>query len=174
MNKAYSCDDELSRSSSSCKGEDSFASSSSPGEDNDEECAALLSGDWAVVKSPFPFYRGRREQEEDQKKKTLIPTPPMYSMDIGDVESMKEKFAKLLLGGDGSGGGRRGVSTALALSNAITDLSGGCRLPFPPSFSLSLSLAFSHPFVLSLSISLFIHLLSTSSHVSIFTDDTAL
>ena len=36
---------------------------------------------------------------------------------------MKERFAKLLLGEDLSGGGK-GVSTALAVSNAITNLSG--------------------------------------------------
>ncbi|XP_051147611.1 rop guanine nucleotide exchange factor 12-like [Andrographis paniculata] len=38
-----------------------------------------------------------------------------------DMESMKEKFGKLLLGEDMSGGGK-GVSSALALSNAITNL----------------------------------------------------
>lgn len=36
---------------------------------------------------------------------------------------IKERFAKLLLGEDLSGGGK-GVSTALAVSNAITNLSG--------------------------------------------------
>lgn len=40
-----------------------------------------------------------------------------------EVEMMKERFAKLLLGEDMSGGGK-GVSTALAISNAITNLSG--------------------------------------------------
>ncbi|MBA0720106.1 hypothetical protein Goshw_019062 [Gossypium schwendimanii] len=38
-----------------------------------------------------------------------------------DMDQMKEKFAKLLLGEDMSGGGK-GVSSALALSNAITNL----------------------------------------------------
>ncbi|XP_048227946.1 rho guanine nucleotide exchange factor 8 [Ricinus communis] len=38
-----------------------------------------------------------------------------------DIDMMKEKFAKLLLGEDMSGGGK-GVSSALALSNAITNL----------------------------------------------------
>ncbi|KAF6145920.1 hypothetical protein GIB67_010966, partial [Kingdonia uniflora] len=38
-----------------------------------------------------------------------------------DLEMMKERFAKLLLGEDMSGGGK-GVSSALALSNAITNL----------------------------------------------------
>ncbi|RWW89261.1 hypothetical protein BHE74_00001808 [Ensete ventricosum] len=40
-----------------------------------------------------------------------------------DMGQMKEKFAKLLLGEDMSGGGK-GVSSALALSNAITNLAG--------------------------------------------------
>ncbi|KAL3618301.1 hypothetical protein CASFOL_038622 [Castilleja foliolosa] len=40
---------------------------------------------------------------------------------ISDMEMMKEKFSKLLLGEDMSGGGK-GVSSALALSNAITNL----------------------------------------------------
>ncbi|KAJ6986310.1 rop guanine nucleotide exchange factor 7-like [Populus alba x Populus x berolinensis] len=42
--------------------------------------------------------------------------------DLAEVEMMKERFAKLLLGEDMSGGGK-GVCTALAISNAITNLS---------------------------------------------------
>ena len=44
-----------------------------------------------------------------------------------EVEMMKERFAKLLLGEDMSGGSK-GVCPALALSNAITNLSGTSRL----------------------------------------------
>lgn len=40
---------------------------------------------------------------------------------------MKEKFAKLLLGEDMSGGGK-GVSSAQALSNAITNLAGSTHI----------------------------------------------
>lgn len=40
-----------------------------------------------------------------------------------DLEQMREKFSKLLLGEDMSGGGK-GVSSALALTNAITNLAG--------------------------------------------------
>lgn len=40
-----------------------------------------------------------------------------------EMEMMMERFAKLLLGEDMSGGGK-GVSSALALSNAITNLAG--------------------------------------------------
>ncbi|KAK4374262.1 hypothetical protein RND71_004939 [Anisodus tanguticus] len=46
---------------------------------------------------------------------------PAYTTQLSDVETMKEKFAKLLLGEDVTGG-IKGVSTALALSNAITNL----------------------------------------------------
>lgn len=42
---------------------------------------------------------------------------------ITEVELMKERFAKLLLGEDMSGGSK-GVCTSLAISNAITNLSG--------------------------------------------------
>ncbi|XP_051131640.1 rop guanine nucleotide exchange factor 1-like [Andrographis paniculata] len=43
-------------------------------------------------------------------------------MSVMEIEMMKERFAKLLLGEDMSGGGK-GVCTALAISNAITNLS---------------------------------------------------
>ncbi|CAI9094938.1 OLC1v1030775C1 [Oldenlandia corymbosa var. corymbosa] len=46
---------------------------------------------------------------------------PDYTIDIADLEAMKEKFANLLLGEDITGG-KKGVSTALALSNAINNL----------------------------------------------------
>ncbi|KAK9077847.1 hypothetical protein SSX86_006185 [Deinandra increscens subsp. villosa] len=46
-----------------------------------------------------------------------------HAVKFSDVDVMKEKFAKLLLGEDTTGG-RNGVSPALALSNAITNLAG--------------------------------------------------
>ena len=42
---------------------------------------------------------------------------------VTEIDMMKERFAKLLLGEDMSGGAK-GVCTALAISNAITNLSG--------------------------------------------------
>ncbi|KAK6916779.1 PRONE domain [Dillenia turbinata] len=48
--------------------------------------------------------------------------PEKCETDLTEVEQMKERFAKLLLGEDMSGGGK-GVCTALAISNAITNLS---------------------------------------------------
>ena len=45
-----------------------------------------------------------------------------------EMDLMKEKFAKLLLGEDMSGSGK-GVPSALALSNAVTNLAGdSCRI----------------------------------------------
>ncbi|KAJ0026247.1 hypothetical protein Pint_09291 [Pistacia integerrima] len=54
----------------------------------------------------------------------VIPVTKMQKpdTDLSKVELMKERFAKLLLGEDMSGGGK-GVCTALAISNAITNLS---------------------------------------------------
>ncbi|XP_019099489.1 PREDICTED: rop guanine nucleotide exchange factor 11 [Camelina sativa] len=54
----------------------------------------------------------------------LLRVPSSESMEAqiqAALEQMKEKFSKLLLGEDMSGGGK-GVSSALALSNAITNL----------------------------------------------------
>jgi len=45
-----------------------------------------------------------------------------------DMELMKEKFGKLLLGEDMSGSGK-GVPSALALSNAVTNLAGDWPSP---------------------------------------------
>ena len=58
------------------------------------------------------------------------------------MELLKERFGKLLLGEDMSGGGK-GVSSALALSNAITNLAGnelkGLVLWNGPAFSDKIS-----------------------------------
>ncbi|XP_075483916.1 rop guanine nucleotide exchange factor 1-like isoform X1 [Primulina tabacum] len=61
-------------------------------------------GDRHVIISPEKPDRSKIEQPE-----------------LSEAELMKERFAKLLLGEDMSGGGK-GVSTALAISNAITNL----------------------------------------------------
>lgn len=64
--------------------------------------------DWELSESPQHFY---------MKEK------PASTVQYSDVEAMKEKFAKLLLGDDVTGG-TKGSNTALALSNAITSLAG--------------------------------------------------
>ncbi|CAA2973224.1 rop guanine nucleotide exchange factor 1 [Olea europaea subsp. europaea] len=61
----------------------------------------------------FPVFGGKDVVVWDEK-------PQKCAADLSEM--MKERFAKLLLGEDMSGGGK-GVCTALAISNAITNLS---------------------------------------------------
>ncbi|MCL7024389.1 hypothetical protein MKW94_025739, partial [Papaver nudicaule] len=61
------------------------------------------------------------EKPQAVKLPEIKESPKMKPDRISDVEMIKERFAKLLLGEDMSGGGK-GVSSALALSNAITNL----------------------------------------------------
>ncbi|XAR70764.1 hypothetical protein NMG60_11027743 [Bertholletia excelsa] len=78
-----------------------------------------FSSHWTIMK--------RDEQGQDEWETTDSPQhlyakeKPAYSIQLSDAETMKERFAKLLLGEDVTGG-RKGISTALALSNAITNL----------------------------------------------------
>ncbi|KAM0066038.1 putative PRONE domain, Rop guanine nucleotide exchange factor [Helianthus debilis subsp. tardiflorus] len=58
---------------------------------------------------------------EEGKSDANLDVDPELQEIYADMEIMKERFAKLLLGEDMSGGGK-GVSSALALSNAITNL----------------------------------------------------
>uniref|UniRef100_A0A7N0UZE6 PRONE domain-containing protein n=1 Tax=Kalanchoe fedtschenkoi TaxID=63787 RepID=A0A7N0UZE6_KALFE len=64
----------------------------------------------------LPVIGGKDVGVWDEKKKKKVDSK------LTEVEMMKERFAKLLLGEDMSGGGK-GVCTALAISNAITNLS---------------------------------------------------
>ncbi|KAK6934086.1 PRONE domain, partial [Dillenia turbinata] len=64
------------------------------------------SDEWEISESPQHFH---------------VRQKPAYVIQVADVETMKEKFAKLLLGDDITGGGK-GLTSALALSNAITGL----------------------------------------------------
>ncbi|XP_058745026.1 rop guanine nucleotide exchange factor 14-like [Vicia villosa] len=64
--------------------------------------------EWELSESPQQFYVKEKEK-------------PSYAIQHSDIEAMKEKFSKLLLGEDVTGG-TKGIATALALSNAITNL----------------------------------------------------
>lgn len=75
----------------------------------DEEEEKLY--EWGVLESDHPRYN------------YLKGSPCSNEVQLTDVESMKERFSKLLLGEDITGGSK-GISTALALSNAITNLGG--------------------------------------------------
>ncbi|KAF8101731.1 hypothetical protein N665_0201s0052 [Sinapis alba] len=65
------------------------------------------SNEWDYERTPKHFY------SKEEK--------PGYTLCYSEVQAMKEKFSKLLLGEDVTGG-CKGVQTALALSNAITHL----------------------------------------------------
>ncbi|KAL0912983.1 hypothetical protein M5K25_016408 [Dendrobium thyrsiflorum] len=96
----------------------------------DEDCASSSSSKETLSSSFSSLCLVSRKQEEDHlldeletihnRNKGKVPIP--YSMHHLDVQTMKDMFAKLLLGEDTSGG-TKGISAALALSNAITSLS---------------------------------------------------
>ncbi|KAJ4951557.1 hypothetical protein NE237_028389 [Protea cynaroides] len=79
-----------------------------------------FSSQWLVNK---PNEHGTNDWEEasSSPQHFCAKEKPACSMQFSDVEAMKERFAKLLLGEDVTGG-RKGLSAALALSNAITNL----------------------------------------------------
>ncbi|KAK7272700.1 hypothetical protein RJT34_29474 [Clitoria ternatea] len=62
-----------------------------------------------------------RNSDHSPAAASVAELPKMPPKPVSDTELMKERFAKLLLGEDMSGAGN-GVSSALALSNAITNL----------------------------------------------------
>ncbi|GAA0142026.1 guanyl-nucleotide exchange factor [Lithospermum erythrorhizon] len=107
---------ESSLSSSSCRRFDCGGASTSI-----TSSPFLRSAAAATPLSPpfnFPVVSGKGVVEwEDVKPQKQKPHSA-----LSEIEMMKERFAKLLLGEDMSGGGK-GVCTALAISNAITNLS---------------------------------------------------
>lgn len=90
----------------------------------------------SIYSSPLPWLDSSREDPDAltddfissllAKKRTVEwednGTADSDDKEAAEAEMIKERFAKLLLGEDLSGGGK-GVSTALAVSNAITNLS---------------------------------------------------
>ncbi|XP_071929973.1 rop guanine nucleotide exchange factor 5-like [Coffea arabica] len=75
---------------------------------------------WPLPKPPptksFKIDEDKLQTKDDEKIKLR-----KFGSRVSDLEMMKEKFAKLLLGEDMSGSGR-GVCPALAISNALTNL----------------------------------------------------
>ncbi|KAM0851635.1 hypothetical protein ACQ4PT_052320 [Festuca glaucescens] len=78
----------------------------------------------------FPFSSSSASRGLASSSSSQLPTPSSAAAfylskpasDLSEIDMMKERFAKLLLGEDMSGSGK-GVCTALAISNAITNLS---------------------------------------------------
>nr|XP_043623806.1 rop guanine nucleotide exchange factor 1-like [Erigeron canadensis] len=97
-----------------------------------------VSGTDSVFQMPlfsFPLMSNNNNDNDNEEIKcwdssnsNKQPSQPLNKNHLNDsdlpleIDMMKEKFAKLLLGEDMSGGGK-GVCTALAISNAITNLS---------------------------------------------------
>ncbi|KAL3514957.1 hypothetical protein ACH5RR_021859 [Cinchona calisaya] len=101
------------------------------------------SGSFTLTSSPHPDHNNNNVITDSGFLTSMPPPPPTLifpgilgkdvmvwgdqlekraDADLSEMEMMKERFAKLLLGEDMSGGGK-GVCTALAISNAITNLS---------------------------------------------------
>ncbi|WOL14928.1 rop guanine nucleotide exchange factor 7-like isoform X2 [Canna indica] len=100
-----SSSEETSHDSSDCQ----------QGSSTEEQSAAT---GWPLKKSSVSAglvtENGKAREQDDAGNDKL---KPKYS----EIEMMKERFSKLLLGEDMSGGGK-GVCTALAIANAITNL----------------------------------------------------
>ncbi|GAB2235497.1 hypothetical protein Droror1_Dr00025922 [Drosera rotundifolia] len=62
-----------------------------------------------------------KEWDMPRKPRASIKQKPAYVLQFSDIKGMRELFTKLLLGEDVTGG-RKGVNSARALSNAITNL----------------------------------------------------
>ncbi|KAI3707329.1 hypothetical protein L6452_25750 [Arctium lappa] len=114
---ANSCEDESVASrgdecpTDSLDEDDSSCSSSN-------NASGSFSSQWTMMK------RDEHEWEySESSRQSVAKEKPSCAIQISDVKIMKEKFAKLLLGED-STGGHKGHSSALALSNAITKLTG--------------------------------------------------
>ncbi|KAG5540468.1 hypothetical protein RHGRI_020621 [Rhododendron griersonianum] len=83
----------------------------------------------SVVSSHWNMIKGFEQEMADEWEVREIPPldfydvteNPVYRVFAPDVEPMQERFAKLLLGEDITGG-REGLSASLSLSNAITNL----------------------------------------------------
>ncbi|KAL9430180.1 hypothetical protein AB3S75_025542 [Citrus x aurantiifolia] len=86
--------------------------------DDNSSCSEPSPSNWPVSRSEQPAL-GRSEMRQ---QKTVVDKnlDDQESMDF-ELELMKERFAKLLLGEDMSGSGK-GVCTAVTISNAITNL----------------------------------------------------
>ncbi|TKY56811.1 Rop guanine nucleotide exchange factor 5 [Spatholobus suberectus] len=76
---------------------------------------------WPIRKAALSKCRKSDEKENEPVSHSEDTKFTSISSKVSGIDAMKERFAKLLLGEDMSGSGK-GVCTALAISNAITNL----------------------------------------------------
>ncbi|PON59944.1 PRONE domain containing protein [Parasponia andersonii] len=92
-----------------------------------EESSSPPSLGWPVEKSEAPDCNSHSSSKEAEEKTCLDDGKlEKQGSSVSEIEMMKERFSKLLLGEDMSGCGN-GVSTALSISNAITNLCGNAE-----------------------------------------------
>ncbi|KAL2509600.1 Rop guanine nucleotide exchange factor 7 [Forsythia ovata] len=113
--------EEESRESSSSS--DFLASEITRNDDNSssEDSSSPPSMGWLMQKNEMPYCVKSDVSEEVEKPHLDNRKLEKQGSSLSEVEMMKERFSKLLLGEDMSGCGN-GVCTALAISNAITNL----------------------------------------------------
>ncbi|KAK9070852.1 hypothetical protein SSX86_009420 [Deinandra increscens subsp. villosa] len=111
-----SADISESESSSGCFSSSSLKSSSFAA----SHCVSGNDSNFTLPPFTFPLIGGNDDEVMIWDKKK--PPKKLPDSELSEIDMMKEKFAKLLLGEDMSGGGK-GVCTALSISNAITNLS---------------------------------------------------
>ncbi|KAK7250713.1 hypothetical protein RIF29_33323 [Crotalaria pallida] len=94
--------------------------------DDNSSCSSSKDASGSFSSKYLTMKRDEQELEEweelsESPKHFYVKEKPAYAIQYSDVEAMKEKFAKLMLGDDVTGG-TKGLNTALVLSNAITNL----------------------------------------------------
>ncbi|OIW09596.1 hypothetical protein TanjilG_28195 [Lupinus angustifolius] len=93
--------------------------------DDDSSCSSSKDAFGSFSSKCMTMKRDEQEFEEwelpESPQHFYVKEKPPYAIQCSDLEAMKEKFAKLLLGDDVTGG-TKALSTALVLSNAITNL----------------------------------------------------
>ncbi|KVI06995.1 Plant specific Rop nucleotide exchanger, PRONE [Cynara cardunculus var. scolymus] len=102
---------------------DSTTSSSNSDTSSKECCSSPTPLGWPIRKAQLMEKCGDVSEDKVKINPQLDDDSKLKKMGsrISEMEMMKERFAKLLLGEDMSGSGK-GVCTALAISNAITNL----------------------------------------------------
>ena len=108
-------------------------------EDHDSSCSSSKDACGSSSSKWLAMHRDEQDLDEwelpESPQHFYMKEKPDYTVQVSDVEAMKEKFTKLLLGEDVTGG-QKGLSSALSLSNAITNLAGEQYITFLIHFNV--------------------------------------